>query len=101
MGVTRRLSMIRTKLMLIAALGLGCTTLPACGESTPPPQTVASNTAKTTAHGSGGGTGSHGHRKEASGNKDGEPGGTSTQHGSGKGGGRNGGKPGEALGNKD
>jgi len=90
-----KLAVMVAALMSIGAAG--------CNDSTsPPPQTVASNNpTKPVVHGSGTGTGAHGHRKEAAGNKDGLPGGTSSKHGSGQGGGRNGGKPGEAKGNKD
>ena len=89
---------------LIFGLGMAAVVACAsCGGSSPPAQTASNapthNTTK--AHGTGGGTGAHGHRKEAKGNKDGEPGGTTHKHGSGEGGGRNGGKTGEALGNKD
>lgn len=86
------------------ALVFAAALLMACGGSTPPPAAPAEGATqgKTTAHGSGGGTGAHGHPKAATGNKDGVPGGGTHKHGSGEGGGRNsGGKSGEAAGNKD
>ncbi len=87
-------------LIALAFAGLAVS-LSGCGGATPPAQTVASNNT-TPQHGSGGGTGAHGHRKEHTGNKDGLPGGTTHKHGSGEGGGRNSeGKVGQALGNKD
>jgi hypothetical protein len=96
--------MRRIQLGVVITAFTAATALAGCNNAstTPPPQTVASNASGTTpAHGSGHGTGAHGHSKDAAGNKDGSPGGASTKHGSGQGGGRNGGKPGEALGNKD
>lgn len=76
--------------------------LVACNASAPTPPAAVASSGVTPAHGSGGGTGAHGHRREAVGNKDGLPGGATHHHGSGEGGGRNNnGKTGEALGNKD